>query len=76
MELAVSKIGQKVSHGFVLRYKNMKIVNSVQVQVALTCEGVNILSTHRLIKIHNLGDKKNGGFFKTDSIYLNLIKTY
>ena len=23
----------------------------------------------------NLGDKKNGGFFKTDSIYLNLIKT-
>ena len=21
----------------------------------------------------NLGDKKNGGFFKTDSIYLNLI---
>ena len=24
----------------------------------------------------NLGGKKNGGFFKTDSIYLNLIKTY
>ena len=44
MELAVSKIGQKVCHCFVLRYKNIKIVNSVQVQVARTCEGVNILS--------------------------------
>ena len=44
MELAVSKIGQKVCHCFVLHYKNIKIVNSVQVQVARTCEGVNILS--------------------------------
>ena len=44
MELAVSKIGQKVCHCFVLRYKNIKIVNSVQVQVARTREGVNILS--------------------------------
>ena len=43
MELAVSKIGQKVCHCFVLRYKNIKIVNSVQVQVARTREGVNIL---------------------------------
>ena len=45
MELAVSKIGQKVCHCFVLRYKNIKIVNSVQVQVARTREGVNILSS-------------------------------
>ena len=44
MELAVSKMGQKVCHRFVLRYKNIKIVNSVQVQVARTHEGVNILS--------------------------------
>ena len=44
MELAVSKIGQKVCHCFVLHYKNIKIVNSVQVQVARTREGVNILS--------------------------------
>ena len=26
-------------------------------------------------EMNNLGDKKNGGFFKTDSIYLNLMKT-
>ena len=45
MELAVSKIGQKVCHCFVLRYKNIKIVNSVQVQVARTREGVNIPSS-------------------------------
>ena len=49
MELAVSKIGQKVCHCFVLHYKNIKIVNSVQVQVARTREGVNILSTVRPI---------------------------
>ena len=45
MELAVSKIGQKVCHCFVLRYKNIKMVNSVQVQVARTRDGVNILSS-------------------------------
>ena len=48
MELAVSKIGQKVCHCFILHYKNIKIVDSVQVQVARTCEGVNILSTLHL----------------------------
>ena len=70
------KMDQKVSHCFVPRYKNIKIVDSVQVQVARAPEGVNIPSSIHpwIISASELDLAVKSDIVKSGKV--NLVKTY